>query len=366
MMTDREMSKLESELFGKHYSEAETPALLLDIDAAERNIRKMAAFFADKPCKLRPHVKTHKSTLIGRMQISAGAIGVTCATLDEAEAFIAAGIKNVLIANQIVGKRKIERLVALARESNLIVCIDDFENASAISQEAARLGRKISVLIEINVGLNRCGVMSGEPALRLAEQITKLPGITFAGLMGYEGGLFQYEERKRNDICRESYSLLTSTRDLIEGNGYPVAIVSAGGTNTYDLAGVYPGITEIQPGSYVTMDGHTHCVKPDFEPALYVLTTVISRPEPDRLIVDAGKKALSTDEGMPTALERELTVDKLSEEHGHLKTGIFSGYRVGDKIKFIPGHGCTTIPLYDHYILTSGDMISGIEKIHRR
>jgi len=159
-----------SNIIGHHKSEMDTPALLLDMGAVERNIAKMADYFKDKSCKLRPHIKTHKLPLIARKQVEAGAIGITCAKLGEAKIFLEAGINNVLIANEIVGNVKIERLVNLSGYGNLVCCVDHYENAKDISEAAGRIGRKINVLAEVNAGLNRCGVFPGKPALELVKK----------------------------------------------------------------------------------------------------------------------------------------------------------------------------------------------------
>lgn len=358
---------MQKEIIGRHYNDIDTPALLLDMNAVERNINKMADFFVDKKCKLRPHVKTHKLPLIGKMQVSSGAIGVTCATLDEAEAFIDIGIKEILIANQIVGGEKIKRMVKLAAKSDLIVCVDDISNAENISNEAKESGCKISVLVEVNVGLNRCGVLPGKDTLNLVNRLSELEFIEFIGLMGYEGGLFINDPEEKKKRCAHSNELLVETSKLVEKNGFNVRIVSAGGSNTYYQTGVFPGITEIQPGSYVTMDEHNSMAGLDFEQAVTVLATIISKPESNRIIVDAGRKALSVDEGLPVALNKSIKVTKLSEEHGHLEAcyGNIS-LSVGDKIQLVPSHGCTTIPLYNNYVLTRNGIVEGNEKLFRR
>ncbi len=354
-------------IIGKHKHEIETPALLLYMDAVERNINKMANFFADKECKLRPHVKTHKLPLIAHKQIEAGAVGITCAKLSEAKIFLESGIKNILIANEVVGRTKIQKLVHLAVYGDIIVCIDNLQNAKEISEAAEAIGRKMNVLVEVDVGLNRCGVKPGKLALEFVQQITKLEPLVFRGLMGYEGGLFikDLEEKKRK--CLESNRLLVETKELIQENGIPVEITTAGGSNTFNLTGLYPGITDIQVGSYVTMDAHNRDYGLDFEQAITVLTTIISRPEKGRAVTDAGKKSLSTDEGMPICMDAGITLFKLNEEHGHLKfDNPDFDLKVGDKIEIIPSHGCTTIPLFDRYLIIRNDHVESIAEIYAR
>ena len=355
------------DITGRHKTEVDTPALLLYMDAVERNIAKMAQFFSDKPCKLRPHVKTHKLPLIAHKQIEAGAIGITCAKLSEAKVFLEAGIKKILIANEIVGRTKIDRLVHLSNDGELIVCVDQFENAREISETAARWGRKINVLVEVNVGLDRCGVMPGKPALEFVQRITGLKNLTFRGVMGYEGGMFISDPDEKRKKCLECNQRLVQTKELIERGGFPVEIVSAGGSNTFDLTGLHPGITDIQVGSYVTMDTHNHYYGLAFEQAVTVLTSVISRPEKGRAVTDAGMKSLSTDNGLPVCKEAGITVSRLNEEHGHLRIETPErDLSVGDKIEIIPSHGCTTIPLYDRYVVVRNDYVESVMEIRAR
>jgi len=355
------------EIIGKHKTEIDTPALLLDMGAVERNIKKMADFFSDKPCKLRPHVKTHKLPLIAHKQIEAGAIGITCAKLGEAKIFLEAGMKDVLIANEIVGAVKIERLVNLSGYGNLICCVDHYENARDISEAAGRVGRKINVLVEVNVGINRCGVMPGKPALELVQKITELRNLAFRGVMGYEGGVFILDLEEKMKKCAESNRLLVETKELIEKNGFPVEIVTAGGSNTFYLTGLYPGITDIQVGSYVTMDAHNKIYGLEFEQTITVMTTVISRPEKERAVTDAGMKSLSTDNGLPLCKEPGLSIFRLNEEHGHLKIeNPDHDLSIGDKIELIPSHGCTTIPLYDRYAVIRNDHVEAVMEMYAR
>jgi D-serine deaminase-like pyridoxal phosphate-dependent protein len=354
-------------IIGHPKSEIDTPALLLDMGAVERNIAKMAGYFSDKSCKLRPHIKTHKLPLIARKQVEAGAIGITCAKLGEAQIFLEAGIKDVLIANEIVGVTKIQRLVNLSAYGNLICAVDHFENARDISEAAGRIGRKVNVLVEVNVGLNRCGVVPGKPALELAEKVLELKNLIFRGLMGYEGGLFIKDLEEKKNQCTQRNRLLAETKDLLVKNGIPVEIATAGGSNTFNLTGIYPGITDIQVGSYVTMDTHNHYYGLDFEQAVTVLTTVISRPEKGRAVTDAGLKSLSADEGLPVCKEAGVSVFRLNEEHGHLKIeNPDHDLKAGDKIEIIPSHGCTTIPFYERYFIIRNGYVESVAEIYAR
>jgi D-serine deaminase-like pyridoxal phosphate-dependent protein len=343
------------------WADVETPALLLDMGAVERNIAKMATFFEGRECRLRPHAKTHKLPMIARKQIEAGAIGVTCARLDEAEAMLCSGIESVLIANEIVGASKIRRLVRLSRLGEIILCVDDIQNARNISDAAGAIGGKMNVLVEVNVGMDRCGVLPGEPTLDFVREVSGLGHLVFRGLMGYEGGLFIEDRSEKERRCRESNAVLVETAKLVEENGFPVEIVSSGGSNTYGLTGAYPGITEVQVGSYVTMDSHNREFGIDFEQALTVLTTVISRASADRLVVDAGKKAVSSDFGLPSFAMPGLSIRMLCEEHGIVDIADpWMNIEIGDKLEIVPSHGCTTIPLHSEYVLVRDGLVEGL------
>jgi D-serine deaminase-like pyridoxal phosphate-dependent protein len=331
----------------------ETPALLIDLPAMERNIARMAAFFADKPAKLRPHAKTHKSPIIAQKQLAAGsAVGITCAKLAEAEVLVEGGIHNVLIANQIVGAQKIARLAALARHAEIMVAVDDPGNVADLAAAARAAGSIIGVLVEVNIGMDRCGVEPGEPALALARVVAESKGLRFLGLQGYEGHLVMLPDpEQRRQKALAAMQLLVDSRRLIERSGLEVKIVSGVGTGTYAVSGTVPGVDEVQAGSYVFMDTKYHSVGIDFEYALTVLATVISRPRPDVAITDAGAKVLSYEFGMPEVKGIPgAALKKLSEEHG---TVVFESpnheLKVGDKIELIVSHGCTTINLHDRY-----------------
>ena len=284
---------------GRHKSELTTPCLLLDLDAAESNIARMAAFFEKSSCKVRPHSKTHKSPWIARKQMQAGAIGITCAKVQEAKAFIQAGIDPILIANQVVGRSRIEETAALATIADVTVCIDQFENACELSAAAQRHGVSLQYLIEVDVGLGRCGVPPGNATLDLLCRVSRLPSLAFKGVMGYEGGVFVDDAAEKIRITRERNQALVETAQLLQSKGFRVEIVSAGGSNTFALTGSCPGITEVQAGSYVTMDAWNSRYGIDFRQAISILTTVISRPTAGRVVTDAGIKALSTDHGLP-------------------------------------------------------------------
>ncbi len=344
---------------GRHKTELDTPALLIDLDKMEANIEAMANYFSTVNAELRPHVKTHKTPIIAHKQIAAGAIGATCAKLGEAEAVIHAGIRDVLIANQIVGAQKIARLINLAKHSEIMVAADNLENVQAISEAAAAKDATVRMLVEVNIGMNRCGVEPGKPALELAEQIRRSPNLVFEGLMGYEGHTVAKPKRSERDAAaREAMQRLVDTKYYLEKHGVEVAIMSGGGTGTFDITGSIPEMTEIQAGSYVLMDStyrNVEGVGENFKCALSVLATVVSRPHPNRMIVDTGLKVLAKEFGVPQPVGLTgVEMSGLSEEHGTLKT-VGQGpdesiaLKPGDKLEILPTHCCTTVNLHDRY-----------------
>jgi len=340
-------------LIGAPIEDIDTPALLLDLDVMERNIAHMAAAFRGLNTKLRPHAKTHKTPIIAQKQIAAGAIGVTCAKVGEAEVMVEGGIRDILIANQIVGPQKIRRLVSLAHHADMMVAVDDARNVEELAQAAQAAKVCLRVLVEVDVGLHRCGVNPGESALLLARKVAKEPGLTFAGLMGYEGHLvFVPSLEARVHRARTDMQALLDTVDFIESHGLPVEIVSAGGTGTAMITGRLPRITEIQAGSYVFMDGRYKTIEGvEFDCALTLLTTIVSRPRPERIIVDAGMKTLTHEFGLPHFKDRDdLELLGLSEEHGTVQLHDPSvKLKPGEKLEIIPSHGDTTLNMHDYY-----------------
>jgi D-serine deaminase-like pyridoxal phosphate-dependent protein len=347
---------------GTPVEELDTPALLVDLDALEQNIARMAAFFADKPASVRPHSKTHKCPQIAQRQLAAGAIGITCAKVSEAEVMAQAGVRDILVANQVTGAPKIDRLTDLAGGCDLMVAVDDAANVRQLSTACQIKGVKLRVLVEVDVGMGRCGVQAGQPALDLARQVATAPGLRLEGLMGYEGHLVLVgDAAERARRVREAFEPLAETAALLEQDGLPVRIVSGGGSGTYDVTGTLPFITEVQVGSYVFMDRTYSPVRPEFEPSLTLLATVVSRPVPERVVVDAGLKAMTSEFGWPLPLDgRGLAVRYLSEEHGVLdlvEGGQFDG-EPGDKIRFQPSHCCTTVNLHDRlHVIQDGKLV---------
>ncbi|MDE0316792.1 MAG: DSD1 family PLP-dependent enzyme [Candidatus Poribacteria bacterium] len=357
---------------GRHKTELDTPALLIDLDKMEANIQKMADYFNNVSAELRPHLKTHKTPIIAHKQIEAGAIGITCAKLGEAEAVIHAGIRDVLIANQIVSPHKIARLINLAKHSEIMVAVDNAHNVQDISEAAKAKGVTIRVLVEVNIGMDRCGVEPGQPTLVLARQICQSPNLKFEGLMGYEGHTVAKPDRtERETATRESMQRLIETKHFLEKHGIDVSIMSGGGTGTFDITGSISEMTEVQAGSYVFMDStyrNVQGVGEKFDNALSVLATVVSRPEQDRIIVDTGLKVLTKEFGIPQPIGIPgLEMTGLSEEHGKMmvSNGDVS-LTPGDKLEILPTHCCTNVNLHDRFFGIRDEIVESVWEITAR
>ena len=334
--------------------ELETPALCLDLDIFEQNIQRMVEECRKHRVGWRPHAKCHKSVAIARKLVEAGALGMTCAKLGEAEVFAAAGIRDLLIANLIVGSGKLRRLAALRRIADPIVCVDHIDQVRALSKVMQSEPEPVRLLIEVDLGLDRVGVRPGQPVLDLARQIADSPGVQLSGVMGYEGHLLliaDIEEKAR--AIRSAIGQLTNSADLLRQHDLPCPIVSCGGTGSYMVTLGCPGITEIQAGGAIFMDEfyRKRCQVRDFDFALTVLTTVVSRPAENRAIVDAGRKTMNMEVAMPRVLAHEdVEVTSLSAEHGSLRLGPASqNLRIGDHLEFVPGYGDLTTVLHNQF-----------------
>ena len=351
------------------HDEVDTPALILDKAKLTRNIRKMADFAAGGPAKLRPHAKTHKCVEIAQLQLDAGAVGITCAKVGEAEALADGGIPDILIANEIVGPLKIARLVGLAKRCTITVAVDDVSNVRRLSEAAVAAGVTLRCYVEVNIGMDRCGVEPGEPALALARQVAAHPGLLFCGLQAYEGhlqNLEPFEERRARTEADMRKALIA--KEYIEAAGLRVDNISGCGTGTHTITGQLPWMTELQCGSYATMDAQYAAVGgADYENALTVLVTVISRPRPDKAVVDAGFKAVTPEFGDPAVLLPGAAWLDFSEEHGEITLeGSARALRVGDKIELIPRHGCTTVNLHDTYHMVENGGLVDVWRVAAR
>lgn len=346
---------------GMPREEIDTPVLLVELEDLEYNIEKMAAHFRDANKYLRPHSKSHKTPAIAHKQLAAGAIGITCAKLGEAETMADAGIGDILIANEVVGRKKIERLMLLAQRCDIMVAVDHAANLADLEEAAQAHGSKPRVLVEVNIGHNRCGVAAAQ-AVALAQQVAAAKNLRFAGIMGYEGHIVDLEDDgEREQGARQCLQRLVDARAAIEAAGIDVGICSSSATGDYYISTSFAGITEVQAGSYALMDAAYARLGLGFKNALSVLTTVANRPTDVQVITDAGLKTLTPEHGFPLVKDRpDLECHALSEEHGRLRslTGPCTDLEVGDLLEFIPGHGCTTVNLHDYlYVLHHGHLV---------
>jgi D-serine deaminase-like pyridoxal phosphate-dependent protein len=282
----------------------------------ESNLGKMAAFFQQGATRLRPHYKNHKSVALARRQIALGAIGMSCATLDEVEALIKAGIQSILLVNEIAGPVKIDRFARLSQQADVMLAVDNEKTIADLSAVSARYGVPFSLVVDVDTGLGRCGAPPGDPALALAESAVKL-GLRLRGVTGYEGHCGRMPPgNEKIEATHRAMDRLVTTAELIRTHGLPVEIVSAGGTGTYSISGRFPGVTEIQAGSYALMDTDYRTVCKDFDLALSVLGTVISKTGNTRLILDIGLKSISCERGLPVLKNVDgAKIRRLTAEH---------------------------------------------------
>jgi D-serine deaminase-like pyridoxal phosphate-dependent protein len=359
---------------GMALGEVDTPALVLELDRFEENLRRLTESLGGREVMMRPHAKSHKCPQIAMRQIALGAVGVCCQKVSEAEALIEGGVGDVLVANEVVGAAKLKRLMGLARQARVAVCADDAGNVTALDAAARAAGVRLEVLVEINVGANRCGVEPGEPAVKLARQISSCANLRFAGLQAYHGAaqhLRKVDERRA--AIESAAGRVRRTRELLEEAGIACPKVTGAGTGTYLFEAASAVYDELQPGSYIFMDADyarndwAGSGIPQFQHSLFVWTSVMSRVSNERAIVDAGLKASSVDSGMPRIADGgPAEYIKASDEHGVIQLNGAPGYAVGDKIKLIPGHCDPTVNLYDHYICIRGGRVEAIWPITAR
>jgi D-serine deaminase-like pyridoxal phosphate-dependent protein len=344
---------------GRHRSDVVTPALLLDLPAARRNIQKMADWLVGKPAKIRPHIKVHKSPDLARMQVDAGAIGISTATVWEAVVMVRSGLDGIFIVNTVAGREKLAAIAAIAREAEVMVAVDDAENAAEVAKAARAAASTVGVLIEVDTGMDRAGVDTTEQAIELGQKLMGLKGVRMLGVTGYEGHCsLTPEAGLRAQRQEKAMSFLTETAHELEARGIPCPIVSAGGTATWNLTAADPDVTEIQAGSYAVMDNFHGAMVGDFEKALTVATTVISRPH-DRVIVDAGNKSLGAP-ALSTIVGHANEGFRFDEEHGVFLSLPRETLRVGDVVELVPGYAPGTVNWYDAFHVVDGDRVVDI------
>jgi 3-hydroxy-D-aspartate aldolase len=359
---------------GMPESEIQTPCLVVDLDAFERNVKKMQKYADDMGVRLRVHGKMHKCADAALYQIEQGAVGVCCQKVSEAESFARNGVKDVLVSNQVTDPKKIDRLAQLPKLARTIVCVDDPDNIPALSEAAQRHGTELEVLVEIDCGAGRCGVQHGEPVLKLAQAVEAAPGLKFAGLQAYQGAaqhVHDFQERKQK--IEAAIDQVRETVDLLKRNGLACDIVGGGGTGSYYFEGNSGVYNELQCGSYAFMDADYQRVLDEngnyiseFENALFILSTVMSHAKADKAICDAGLKAQSVDSGLPYVFGRDdVEYIKCSDEHGVIKDP--DGHlKVNDKVKLVPGHIDPTCNVHDWYVGVRNGVVEAIWPITAR
>jgi len=344
----------------------ETPALLIDLDALERNIQTMSAFAKDSNISLRPHFKTVKIPEIALMQVKAGAKGITCAKLSEAEVLADAGVESILLACQVVAPAKLDRLAQLAgRIKYMAVAIDSVECVHYLNDACAKHGTRLHVLVELDVGQGRCGVRSYEEGLDVARAIMESPNLLFDGIHAYEGHLVLKPELQiRSEGVEKLLAYVGGFRDFLEQHNIPVKEISGGGSGTFNLTHKNNVYTELQVGSYIYMDTRYGKLGLPFEQALYVTCMVISKHN-GVAVLDGGLKSLSTDNGEPLLTGLNAESIKLSEEYCIVREPDVN-LNLRDTVVFIPSHCCTTINLYDTAYGVRGGCIEKIFDVKGR
>jgi D-serine deaminase-like pyridoxal phosphate-dependent protein len=357
-----------------HISELDTPALVVDLDIMERNLRRVADYARSHGLRLRPHTKTHKSTRIGRRQLDEGAAGLTVAKVSEAEVMLGAQPSDLLVAFPIVGRPKLERLTDVARKTNVTVALDSEAAARDLSEAAHAAQVEIGVLVEVDVGLGRVGVAPAA-ALALARTILRLPGLRFEGITCYPGHVKSTDAEGLAALSAVGETLGGILRDF-DAAGIAVKIVSGGSTPTLFHSHEVAGLTEIRPGTYVYNDLNTirsgGCALEDC--AASILATVVSTARPGQMIVDGGSKTFSSDRPLAGDVTFGRVVEapgarfhKMNEEHGFVDvTQAERAFAVGDRVHIIPNHICVAVNLHEQVYGVRGDRVEEVWKVEGR
>jgi D-serine deaminase-like pyridoxal phosphate-dependent protein len=345
-------------LIGRTKAELDTPALLLDLGRFEGNVERLSSTIAAGGKNWRPHSKGHKSPWIARRQMDFGAIGVTCAKISEAEVMVDGGIPSILVANELATRQKVETAARLQARAEVMICADDPFHVELASRVATDAGVEIPMVVNINVGMDRTGVLPGPAALELARRIDRAAGLRLAGIMGYEGHVltaWPNEDKQAQTVA--AVSGLVESRRLIEADGMPVGIVSGGGSGNHMFAATLDGLTELQAGGACFMDPFyselCHLDGLGFEYALTILATVTSRPVPERVVTDAGFKTLSAKEEWHAIVigHEDFEFVYLSAEHGVWLRPLDSPpVAIGDQLEIIPDYHDTTTFRHDAFI----------------
>ncbi|WP_105439655.1 DSD1 family PLP-dependent enzyme [Neorhizobium sp. T25_13] len=361
---------------GDNIADIQTPALIIDLDAFERNVARMKDHAEAMSVRLRPHAKTHKSADVALYQMAnGGAVGICCQKVSEAEALVRGGVTDVLVANEVADRKKIDRLARLAKSARVSVCVDDPAVVATLSEAATRHGVTLDVLVEIDCGARRCGVLPGAPAVELAKTVVAAPNLAFAGIQAYHGNAQHiYDPAERCAAIDKAIGMARETAELLRDAGLDPKIVTGAGTGTHNLEGASGVYNEIQPGSYIFMDADYARVRSiegngtvgGFEHALFVLTSIMSKPASGRAICDAGLKAHSIDSGLPTAFERpDLKFVSASDEHGKIEDPQDT-LKLNDRLRLVPGHCDPTCNLYDWYVCVRNGRVEALWPVTAR
>ncbi len=359
---------------GQRIDQILTPALVIDLDRFEHNLRRMRDFVARTGLRLRAHAKTHKSADIARMQIEeGGACGICCQKVSEAEAFVRAGITDILVSNEVWGEARTDRLARLAAKARIIVCVDDIRSVDQLSQAALRHGATLEVLVEIDCGAHRCGVAPGSVAVELAQAVKHAPSLRFEGVQAYQGSLQHVEdpiERRQN--VEAAARATRATVEMLAAAGMECHTVGGAGTGSFAMDAALGVINELQCGSYIFMDAHYDQVEEEgggrpggMENSLFVLAGVTSTAIAGRPVCDAGLKALAVDSGLPRVDRARIQYVRASDEHGVLDDPE-SVLDVGDRLLLVPGHCDPTCNLHDWYVAVRGDRVEAIWPVTAR
>jgi D-serine deaminase-like pyridoxal phosphate-dependent protein len=359
---------------GMPLAAVDTPALILDLDAFERNVARMADALRGSGVRLRPHAKSHKCAEIALRQMAAGAVGVCCQKVSEAEALVAGGVPDVLISNEVVGAGKLDRVAALARRARIALCVDAVENVADVAAAAERAGVRLDALVEVNVGGNRCGADALAPALAVARAVADSRHLRFAGLQAYHGSAQHVRTvADRRDVIARAVELVRSTRALIEQSGIPCETVTGAGTGSFPLELASGAYDEVQPGSYLFMDADYNrnefdALWPPFEQSLFVWSTVMSRSAALRIVVDAGLKSVSVDSGLPQVWQHDgLTCVSDSDEHFVFAVAPGAATpALGEKLLLVPGHCDPTVNLHDWFVCVRRGVVEALWPVSAR
>ncbi len=345
---------------GRRRDELITPALVLDVDAAQRNIDHMASELKQMGAAvIRPHYKAHKNPDLARRQLQAGAGGLSMATVWEAAILAAAGMDDLFVVNTVAHPAKLRVLARLARDHRVLVAVDEAANAAALSAAAVTAGSTLGIMVEVDTGMDRCGVDDAADCLAVARQVMDLPGLRFEGITGYEGHCSLTPDNDlRHERQREAMKFFTGVAGVLEADGIECPIRSAGGIATWNWTAAYPGVTEIQAGTYVVMDNFHGQMAPGFEHSLTIEATVISRRS-GKVIVDAGNKSVA-DPADVTMMGYDHKVFRFDEEHGIFDAAGGSSLRVGDPVALVPGYSPSTVNWYDAYHVVHEDVVVDI------